>query len=364
MGRPPALIEELADHVARELADPELGRRYGLHRARTWLLSGLPGTGKTMSILALWRRVYEVVAAHTGAAVEELPARVLRLRLSDIVSHWFGDTDRNLARFFTEVEELAATPWTGPDGRVHELPVVVICEEIDGLARRRGESEIHDRVLTTALERLDMNHPGLRDKIILFLFTTNVPGLVDAAFLRRAGGRETVFGALDENGFRAVLEKQLARLPVATRNGESQEVARAATVDAVSAWLFSPNGDDPGQVELHWMGAAAPERRHRRDLLTGGLVERSVQAAASAACEAERRDASRPGVGARELMLALHDQVRSLVARLEPGNVAQHLALPEGRRVGRVRVLPDAPLTAVELLRDSERLALPTGDAP
>ena len=363
VGCPPAFIDELSQHVARELEDPGLGRRYDLHRARTWLLSGLPGTGKSLSILALWRRVYEIVAAHTGVAVDELPPRVMRLRLSEVVSHWFGDTDRNVARFFTEVEELAATPWVGFDGREHELPVIVVCEEIDGLARRRGESEIHDRVLTTTLERLDMNHPGLRDKVILFVFTTNATGLVDAAFLRRAGGKETVFGPLDERGFSAVLGKQLRKKPVATRNGESQEVARAATVDAVTAWLFSRNGDDPGQVELHWVGSASPQRWHRRDMLTGGLVERSVQAAAAAACEAERQGTGCPGIAARGLMLAIDEQVRAMVQRLEPGNVAQHLLLPEGQRVARVRVLPAAALPAAELLRDPELQPIPvTGD--
>jgi hypothetical protein len=136
-------------------------------------------------------------------------------------------------------------------------------------------------------------------------------------------------------------------------------------VDAVTAWLFAPNGDDAGQVELHWAGGASPRRYHRRDLLTGGLAERAVQAAASAACEAERIGEGRPGVAARGLMLALDEQVRALVQRLEPGNVAQHLLLPEGQRAASVRVLPSAPLPSPELQRDPDLEPLPvTGDAP
>jgi len=349
VGAPPELIAELGEHVRRELEQPGSCARWGLPRCRTWLLTGLPGTGKTLSILATWRRLYEVCARHIGVPLEALPPRVLRLRVSEVLSMWLGESDKAIDRFFDEVEQLARTPWVGPDGRRHELPVLVIGEEIDGLARSRGTDGIHDRILTTLLERLDTLRSGLHDHLVIGLFTTNVPGLVDAAFLRRAGGQETRFGFLDERGFRAVLEKLLRGRPlaaVAAQNGRATAAAgaaaRAALVGELAAWVYAaPEGS--GLVELHYTGTAQPEVRGYRHFMTGALLERSVNVAAAEGLARSFEGDAQAGLDADSLRLALHRQVRSLVERLDVGNAASQLDLPSGRHLARVRALPDAP---------------------
>lgn len=351
MGCPPALIEELAEHVRRELEDPGLGRAYGLHRARTWMLTGLPGTGKTLTLLAVWRRLYELLAERHGVALEALPPRVMRLRVSEILSKWLGSSDRHIDRFFDEVEELAATRWTAPDGSEHELPVLVLGEEVDALARTRGDDGIHDRIQATLLERLDTTHSRLRDRLVLFLFTTNLAEHVDPAFLRRAGGQVTRFGPLDERGFRAVLERQLSRVPVATRAGVQQPEARAQLVHELCGWLFSERGNGP-QAELHYAGSSAPEWRHRRHFLTGGLVDRAVQAAASEAAAAERAGHAARGIDLRCLADALRRQVRDIVERLSPRNASMHLLLDGSRTLLRVSALPDELLLPDDLTLD------------
>jgi ATP-dependent 26S proteasome regulatory subunit len=220
VGAPPAFIEEFAEHVRRELLNPSVGRRYRLRRACLHLAVGPPGTGKTFSIHALWRRIYEIMAEVAGVPIEDLPPRVLELRPSSVLSKWVGESDQNIARFFDEVEQLAGETFETPDGRALELPVLVICEEIDALARQRGSDAIHDRIQTTLLTSLDPARGLFRDRLVLVMCTTNAPGLVDAAFRRRAGGTVSSFGPMDRFTFRAVLQKHLVGEQPKSRVGD------------------------------------------------------------------------------------------------------------------------------------------------
>ena len=139
----------------------------------------------------------------TGIEADKLPPRVLHLRSSQVLSMWLGESDKQIDRFFDEVEQLAAEDFTGPDGKKYNLPVMVIAEEIDCLARSRGgdSDAVHDRIQTTLLQRLDTTTRSLKDKLIVFVFTSNVPHLIDPAFLRRAGGTIERFYRLEKEGF-------------------------------------------------------------------------------------------------------------------------------------------------------------------
>jgi len=107
IGAPPAFIDELTEFVRIEMTTPDLRRRYRLRRSVMKLLSGVSGSGKTLAIHALWRRMYEVVSEVTGVALAELPFRVFKLRLSQVLSMWFGESDKNIDRFFEEIEQMA-----------------------------------------------------------------------------------------------------------------------------------------------------------------------------------------------------------------------------------------------------------------
>lgn len=349
IGSPPAFIEELTEHVRMELLSPEVGRRYRLRRSTMKLLTGVSGSGKTLSIQGFWRRMYEVLSEVTGVTVGELPPRVLRLRMAQVLSKWLGESDKQLDRFFDEVDQLADELYEAPNGDLFELPVLVICEEADGLARARGDEAVYDRIQTTLLQRLDTTCQRLRDKLVIFLFTTNVPHLVDPAFLRRAGGTTERFGRLSKRGFGAVLAKHLRGLPFADANADTDRRAVAGVV----AWLFSPNGSDKGQVELTYVGSSTPVIKHRRDFLTGALVDRAVQQAAAEACRAERQGAERPGLTAEMLIAAIDQQVRSIVDQLHKDNASNYLTLPDGMRVGNVRRIEQPAVLPFQLERAS-----------
>jgi len=351
---PPACISEMIEHVRVEMTQPEIGRRYNVHRCVMRLLAGVSGSGKTLAIQAIIAGAYRVMSDVTGVPVNELPPRVFRLRMSEVLSYLLGQSDTQLAAFFKSVEEAASKPFVTSDGREFILPVIAVIEEIDGLARARSNSHdgIYDRILTTALQWLDTTRPELRDKLILYIGTTNEPEQVDRAFLRRIGSSNIDrFGRLDRKGFAAVLQKHLNKVPVATNNGATPEETRRALVRDMTAWLFSPNGTQPALVELVFAGSTTPVPRHRRDFLTGAFVERSVQEAARAARREELRTGEPGGVTNLLLLRAFDNQFRALTDQLSEMNVRQYVDLPDGVRVATLRRVPQPSLLPHELQR-------------
>jgi hypothetical protein len=353
IGDPPPFIEGLADHVRQEMLSPDAGRRYRLRRAAMKMLVGVSGSGKTLSIQGFWRRMYEVMSEVTGAPIDGLPPRVLRLRAADALSKWLGQSDKRIDRFFDELDLLADELFRGPDGRLHELPVLAIIEECDGLARARGDDAVYDRIQTTLLQRLDVTAQKIKDKLVVILCTTNVPEVVDPAFLRRAGGTVERFGRLARRSFLAVLHKHLRGLPVSSANGYAPEELRRRLAADVAAWLFCPNGQDRGLVELTYAGSTAPVMKQRRDFLTGALVDRAVQEAAAEACRCERLGLGGAGLTPAGLIAALDRQLRSIADQLHPHNVRNYLDLPDGVRVAAVRRLPQPAALPADLERAS-----------
>ncbi len=353
IGAPPAFLSRHLEHVRMEMLDPESGRRYRLQRAQTQLLVGMTGTGKTLAINGLYRALYEVMSELTGVPVDKLPPRVFWLRNAAMLSMWFGQSEKNYDEMFNEVERVASQRFTAPDGREWELPTLVICEEADGLARQRGGDAIYDRVQTTLLQRLDMTNQKLRDKLIIFIFTTNVPELLDPAFLRRAGGQVERFGRLGPRACAAVLGKLLSGVSLRVDGVVDEAEALAAVKSDILPWLFSDNGHaERGLVELGFVGSTEPTFLNRRDFLTGAVVSRAIQEAAREARRDEWLELAPRGVTSRQLMAALDRQIGSIVDLLNPINVGQYVTLPDGTRVGTVRRITRPHLFHYDLERN------------
>ncbi|MHC4953587.1 MAG: AAA family ATPase [Planctomycetota bacterium] len=347
IGSPPRFIENLSDHVRMRMTRPELGRKWGIRASQTVFLRGRPGVGKSHAILGFLNRAYAIMSEAAGIAVDELPPRVFRFRSSRVLDPYVGVSDQRIERFFDEVRELAGRKWAAPDGREVDLPVFVVWEEAEGLALRRGNQQIYDRLLSLILQRLDPALPWMRDRTVIWLFSSNVSQAIDAAFMRRAGANSEYLGELDRSGFRLVLEKHLSGLPL--RNGAD----RVALMNDLSSWLFSPNGSDPGQVEIALIGQTSPLVKYRRDFLTGDLVNRAVRAAGGGGFREELHGTDEPVLDVRRLMVAFHEQVREIVDRLDTANVADHVSLPDGLRVGSVRRIEQPSVLPVELERAS-----------
>lgn len=346
IGAPPQVITDIARMVREEMTNPGIRRLFHLRRSSMNLFTGRPGTGKSLTIEAIWRQMYEIMSEVTGVPLESLPHRVFRLRPSKVLSQWLGQSDKNIDRFFDEIEQLASTPWTAPNGTEHELPVIVILEEVDGLARSRGEESVYDRILTGILQRLDPNRSELKDKLVVFIGTTNEPSHVDGAFLRRIGGRMVTFGRLGRRGFSSVLSKHLARLPV---SHDGSENAHESIVADVTSWLFCRNGSDPGIIELTYAGSTSPETRYRRDFLTGALIDRAVIEAAEKAAHEASTGRGVPALRIEHIVEALDRQIRSTADQLSEHNVHKFLDVPDAVRIATVRRLPQPGLFPLQL---------------
>jgi hypothetical protein len=156
---------------------------------------------------------------------------------------------------------------------------------------------------------------------------------------------------MDRYTFQAVLQKHLRDRPLLRANGTSEEEQQRRVVEELTAWLFAPNGSDPGQVELTFVGQPNPVVKHRRDFLTGGLIDRAIDQASRRACDREWRGAADAGLSTEQLMCAVDAQVRHIVDQLTPGNCAEYLVLPDAMRVGTVRRIPQPPVLPVQLER-------------
>lgn len=117
------------------------------------LFAGSSGTGKTMAA--------EILA-------QELRLDLYRIDLSAVVSKYIGETEKNLRRVFDAAETGGA---------------ILLFDEADALFGKRSEvKDSHDRHANIEVSYLLQRVEAYRGLAIL---TTNLPGALDDAFLRR-----------------------------------------------------------------------------------------------------------------------------------------------------------------------------------
>lgn len=355
IGNPPAYLEDLTDYIRTEMLDPDIRRCYRLPKTITLFLTGRSGTGKSLSIEAAIHLVVKTISEVTRVPMDKIPPRILRMRMSKVLSVWLGESDKRLDRFFDEVTQLYDEPFIAPDGKQYNLPVLAIGEEIDAFGRTRGMDHdgVFDRIQTTFLQRLDMTRSEFKDRAVIFIFTSNVPDLIDSAFLRRIGGTIHRFEGLNNRcSFQDVLEKHLNGLPFASNNGKHQQEHQEDIISKLTSWLFSQNGEEQRIVELSCAGSETIIK-YRRSFLTGALVQRVVEQAAREACKAEILGLENPGLTLEALMEAFNDQIRSIVDNLSVRNINQYVDLPDGIRVTNLRRFEQPSSLPFELMRMS-----------
>lgn len=335
IGAPPAAFFEVVEFFRMEMVNPALRRKYGARPLHTRLFTGPPGGGKTLTLKAIHKALYEITKEVTGVDEKTAGRRVLKMRSSQMLSMWLGESEKAFDRFFDEVVEIARKPVRVGKKERH-LPTFVIMEEFDALARQRA-GHAHDpveRIMTTLLQRLDPINEELSCGIICLIATTNEPGIIDRAALRRIGGKIDYFGMLTLSSFPKVLEKHIAKLPMASNNGDKQHELRAKAVEDISALLFEK--DTKPVVEISMQGRSDVVRKYRRDFLSGALVDRAVQEAASIALKAEF-DGSGDGLNAKQLASAFHNQISSVISQLSEGNAHKYVDIPDGEAVAKVK---------------------------
>ncbi len=157
---PPAVHRQIAD-IARLYAsaskvdrDWGFGRIAGSSGAIKVLFTGDPGTGKTLAA--------EAIAAATGM-------HLLKVDLSQVVSKWIGETEKNLEEVFRHAEQCRS---------------VLFFDEADALFGKRGEvrhgtDRYANMEVSYLLQRLEVFGSGV------VVLSSNLRDEIDPAFTRR-----------------------------------------------------------------------------------------------------------------------------------------------------------------------------------
>jgi len=164
---------------------PELFEKLGVEPPKGVLLYGPPGTGKTLL---------------AKAVANETNANFIAINGPELMSKWYGESEKNLREVFEEAEKNA--------------PSIIFIDEIDAIAPKREESygEVERRVVSQLLTMMD----GLktRGKVVV-IGATNRVNAIDPA-LRRPGrfDREIEIGVPNKEGRLDILKIHSRNMPL------------------------------------------------------------------------------------------------------------------------------------------------------
>jgi len=178
-------IKIVREFVEYPLRFPEVFDYLGTGSPRGVILYGPPGTGKTLIVRAL---------------IHEVGAHFYSLNGPEIISMWYGESEKRLRDVFEEARRHA--------------PAVILIDELDAVAPKRDEThgDMERRIVATLLTLMD----GIaKQKGVVVVGTTNRPNAIDSA-LRRQGrfGHEIHIGVPDTVGRQEIFQIHTRQMPL------------------------------------------------------------------------------------------------------------------------------------------------------
>ncbi|MBE3557990.1 MAG: CDC48 family AAA ATPase [Ktedonobacteraceae bacterium] len=215
--------ETLTEGVEWPLRFPEVYANAKVEPPRGVLLSGPPGSGKTLIARAL---------------ANQCEASFISIKGPELLSKWVGESEKGIREMFRRAKQAA--------------PCIVFFDEIDALAPRRGsgsDSGVGDRVIAQLLTEMD----GIEGRAgVIVLAATNRPELIDPALLRpgrfdmvvelgypNEAERQAIFAVHLRNRpvSPEVTLEELARLTEGRSGADIEAICRRAALLALREWI-------------------------------------------------------------------------------------------------------------------------------
>jgi len=188
-------VKKVREMVELPLKKPEIFSRLGIEPPKGVLLFGPPGTGKTLL---------------AKAVANESEAHFILLNGPEIMSKFYGESEKKIRELFDEAEKNA--------------PSIIFIDEVDSLAPKREDSsgEVERRVVSQLLTMMD----GLKSRgKVVVMAATNRPNAIDPA-LRRPGrfDREVEISVPDKEERLSILKIHTRGMPL-TKDVDLKELA-------------------------------------------------------------------------------------------------------------------------------------------
>lgn len=178
-------IKKIREMVEIPLKRPEIFERLGIEPPKGVLLHGPPGTGKTLL---------------AKAVATETEANFILLNGPEIMSKFYGESEKKIRDIFEEAEKTA--------------PAIIFIDELDAIAPKREDvsGEVERRVVSQILTMMD----GLKSRgKVIVIGATNRINAIDPA-LRRPGrfDREIEISVPGKEGRLAILKIHTRGMPL------------------------------------------------------------------------------------------------------------------------------------------------------
>lgn len=178
---------ELREAIVTPIKKPEYAYTYGIKPPKGILLFGPPGTGKTMMMRAL---------------ANELNIGFRYVKCSELLSEWYGESEKNLSEVFSIARKKA--------------PFLLFFDEIDSIGKKRDAytaDDVAPRVMSVLLQELD-GFASNPKKPVIFVGATNLPDQLDSALMRPGRFDKIIYMHLpDADARKAIFKVHLGKLP-------------------------------------------------------------------------------------------------------------------------------------------------------